>query len=76
MRNLILEEKKDSILKITLIDFGFAAYVNSDILTDICGTPGYIAPEIFNNVRCDTKVDVFSAGIVLYNLYIIMHIYN
>ena len=29
-----------------LIDFGFASYENNDKLTNYCGTPAYMAPEI------------------------------
>ena len=34
-----------------------------------CGTPGFIAPEVLRNLEYDTKVDVFSAGVVLYRMY-------
>lgn len=30
------------------------------------GTPGFTAPEILRNEYYDQKVDVFSAGIVMY----------
>ena len=33
-----------------------------------CGTPGYVAPEILENERYGRKVDIFSAGVVLYAL--------
>ncbi|KRX00922.1 Protein kinase-like domain [Pseudocohnilembus persalinus] len=33
-----------------------------------CGTPGYIAPEMFNQQQYDQKVDVFSLGVVFYEL--------
>ena len=33
-----------------------------------CGTPGFIAPEILKNQQYGVKVDVFSAGAVLYRL--------
>lgn len=33
-----------------------------------CGTPGYVAPEIFKTKSYDLKVDVFSLGVVFYIL--------
>ena len=32
------------------------------------GTPGYIAPEILNNMEYDQKVDVYSMGVVFFQL--------
>lgn len=33
-----------------------------------CGTPGYMAPEIFENKGYGQKADIFSCGIILYIL--------
>lgn len=33
-----------------------------------CGTPGYVAPEIFKTKMYDCKVDIYSLGIVFYIL--------
>lgn len=33
-----------------------------------CGTPGYVAPEIFKTKTYDQKIDVFSLGVVYYIL--------
>jgi len=41
---------------------------NQNKIFSRCGTPGYIAPEILNDEPYDCKVDVFSAGVILYNL--------
>ena len=34
---------------VKIVDFGFAAYTEGGDLSDQCGTPGYIAPEILLN---------------------------
>ena len=34
----------------------------------ICGTPGYIAPEIFRGEAADARSDMFSFGLVLWQL--------
>ena len=52
--------------KFTLADFGLAAYTLGPPLVLRCGSPGYVAPEIFKNEPYDSKVDVFSAGILMY----------
>ncbi len=52
-----------------IIDFGFAEYAGkSKKLLLCCGSPGYMAPEIFFSKIYDTKVDIFSCGVILYNL--------
>ena len=37
-------------------------------MTGVCGTPGYIAPEIFYQDSYNEKVDVFSLGVVLFSM--------
>jgi serine/threonine protein kinase len=32
----------------------------------VCGTPGFIAPEILNETPCSQKSDIFSLGCILY----------
>ena len=57
--------------KIKLIDFGFATYIrNDEEMTQQLGTPQYAAPEIFNEIPYNNKVDMWSTGIVLYNMII------
>ncbi len=57
--------------KIKLIDFGFATYAkNDEEMTQQLGTPQYAAPEIFKEIPYTNKVDMWSTGIVLYNMII------
>lgn len=56
----------DANLKI--VDFGFAAKVDGFSLTQQCGTPGYIAPEIIEAKLHGTPVDMWSFGVILYIL--------
>ena len=53
-----------------IIDLGMAHYTeNSNYLFDKCGSPGYIAPEVFIHGARNPKGDVFSLGVIFYLLY-------
>ena len=54
----------DNILKIG--DFGISK--NAAIAQTFCGTPSYMAPEMFNFQEYNNKVDIWSAGVILYEL--------
>ncbi|KAI4115675.1 MAG: hypothetical protein LQ345_003774 [Seirophora villosa] len=45
-----------------LADFGYANQVHE--AKTICGTPGYMAPEMFVGESYDAKSDIFSMGVV------------
>lgn len=58
---------------ITLLDFGVARGVGIDMRTItstgvIVGTPHYMAPEQFQGLRVDARSDIYSLGIVLYEM--------
>lgn len=56
-------------IKIKLIDFGFATYCKKDeTMNEQLGTPQYAAPEIFEQKPYNSKVDMWSVGVVLYNM--------
>ena len=67
--------KPDNILidlhnTVKIADFGVSRKVSSgDIMKDHCGTPAYIAPEIFLNKGYEGfSCDIWSAGVTLYYL--------
>lgn len=67
--NLLYEsEANDAPLKIA--DFGLGTIQKEGVhkMFTICGTPGYCAPEILCSVGYTEKVDVWSAGVILYIL--------
>ncbi len=57
-------------LNIKLIDFGFAEKIQipDEKLKIEAGSLPYISPEMINNVGYDTKSDMFSVGVVLFNM--------
>ncbi|CAO3632055.1 unnamed protein product [Mucor hiemalis] len=66
LSNILLDSQMDC----KLGDFGLAALlVNSkDRKNTICGTPHYIAPEILTKQGHNHKADMWSAGILMFNL--------
>lgn len=78
-RNIMHRDlKPDNILldkgeKIKIVDFGLATFINiDDYIFKKCGTPGYIAPEVFKydvkvpTTAYDDRCDVFSVGCILF----------
>lgn len=51
-----------------MADFGISKIMSDDVLTTNCGTPVYMAPEIWAGRSYDNKVDVWSLGVVMYYL--------
>jgi calcium/calmodulin-dependent protein kinase I len=54
-----------------ICDFGLSRVIESDkmaLLTEICGTPGYMAPEIFLKSGHHKPVDVWAMGVITYFL--------
>ena len=64
----ILLETKINICQAKITDFGFSTKYHNYNLFKNCGTPGYIAPEILLDKDYNCKVDIFSAGIILFTL--------
>lgn len=65
LENIIMVGDSNHHFKI--IDFGLA-YLSSATQSLKCGSPGYVAPEILYSIRYDSKIDIFSTGVILYIL--------
>ena len=58
--------------RVKLCDFGFARAMsmNTVVLTSIKGTPLYMAPELVKEQPYDFTVDLWSLGVILYELFV------
>ncbi|XP_077225370.1 phosphoenolpyruvate carboxylase kinase 1-like [Tasmannia lanceolata] len=52
--------------KLKLADFGSADCFNERSVRGIVGTPYYVSPEVISGREYNEKVDVWSAGVILY----------
>ena len=62
--NLLINEK--NIIK--LCDFGWSVKLKDNKRTTFCGTVEYMAPEIIKKQEYDETIDIWSLGVLLYEL--------
>ncbi len=58
-------------IQIVIVDFGLAVQSDDEDYYCLCGTPGFISPDIVNLKRgqkLTPKSDIFSAGVILHIL--------
>ena len=69
--NILIERDSEGRLKkCKLIDFGFACHINDvEATKNTCGTPNYVAPEVFLGQPCNQTIDNFALGVTLYLMY-------
>ncbi len=73
-RNILLTNGRKT-LKIA--DFGFARYSNDESLYDtVCGSPLYMAPEIMGHKKYNKQTDLWSIGMILYEMLFGFHPYH
>ncbi|CAL2036728.1 unnamed protein product [Caenorhabditis brenneri] len=72
LENLLIVKDEYGELGVKLADFGLAAEMPKDfgVLSTICGTPTYVAPEVLNKTGYGCKVDIWAAGVILYAILV------
>lgn len=55
---------------VVLVDFGIAKHLEADdeLLTNVCGSYGYAAPEILSKKGHGKPVDLWSLGVITYTM--------
>lgn len=69
--NLLFRSKPEQTSEIMIADFGLSRVMPDsklNMLTEVCGTPGYMAPEIFKKTGHGKPVDVWAMGVITYFL--------
>jgi eukaryotic-like serine/threonine-protein kinase len=58
--------------KLKIADFGVARIEHTELTVagSVIGTPGYMAPEQFLGETVDSRVDIYAAGVLLYQLLV------
>ena len=70
--NILLAPEETTVpgkLNLKLTDFGFACFYRPERgLSQVLGSPLYMAPEIVREERYDKSVDIWSVGVIFYEL--------
>ena len=67
--NFLIETNSNIKPLIKLIDFGFACHIpKNGYMKQYFGTPIYTAPEIIQNWSYSEKIDLWSVGVILFNM--------
>ena len=64
---------------LAIVDFGIAKHVDAVDLTnvgEILGTPRYMSPEQVQGKTLDLRTDIYSAGVLLYQMLTGRHLFE
>lgn len=64
---------------LAIVDFGIAKHVDSVDITghgEILGTPRYMSPEQVRGMALDLRTDIYSAGVLLYQMLTGKHLFD
>lgn len=76
--NIFVLQQPDGTLRAKLLDFGLVKFVDDDrwgegrkltVAGSVMGSPAYMSPEQGTGGPMDARSDVYSAGVVLYELF-------
>lgn len=64
--------------EIKIADFGFSKFLDSKTQRSetMCGTPLYMAPQLVEDIRYTYKADIWSLGVVFFELLTGAHPFN
>ena len=72
--NILLHKDKDGNVIVKIADLGFAKCFDNleeeTMLQTLCGTPMYLAPEVLGSKKYTIVSDLWSVGIIIYQLFI------
>jgi serine/threonine protein kinase len=75
-KNILLKIVDDGHL-LKIADFGFACeFEKSEMLETLCGTPLYMAPEIVKRNKYTPQTDLWSLGVILFEMLFHAHPYG
>jgi|UniRef100_A0A6C0BL70 serine/threonine protein kinase len=72
--NILLQRESETDdpdhFQIKVGDFGFATVLSAQLLETMCGSPLYMAPEVLRAEKYTSSADLWSYGIILYELLV------
>jgi calcium/calmodulin-dependent protein kinase I len=75
--NILINSKQGGSFDIKISDFGLSAtFHEKGFLVKRCGTPNYIAPEVFKDQGYTFKADIFSLGSIMFNLVVGRYLFD